>query len=130
MKCPVCGSPNNKPLVRMPAVLHCQDCGYLWNVPSTNAGAWAYSATSTFGAPTPEELKAAGCTWEGLDPKPAMPENGPPLDYDESEFAVCLSSRIFAKDIVHDRTSADIVRRNYRCECGMAALVDNLRRIG
>ena len=118
MNCPCCASPNNTPLVSMPAVLHCQDCGYLWNMPSTM---------------TPEGLRAAaawGCTWKGLDPKPAMPENGPPLEYDERDFAVCLETRIFAKDIVHDRTNGDIVRRDDRREKDIRRMLDNLRRIG
>jgi hypothetical protein len=128
MNCPCCESPNNKPLVNMPAVQHCQDCGYLWNMPSADplnggmtpeglraAAAWGYPTTTSAQAPAP---------------KPAIPENGPPLDYDERDFAVCLSTRIFAKDIIRERNHGDIARRDDRRDNTVRRMLDNLRRVG
>ena len=117
MNCPICAGMNIKPLESMPAVLHCQDCGYLWNTPSATM--------------TPEYMRSWAGEW-GYTPaaaRPAQPENcNAPLEYDDRDFAVCLSSRVFAKDIIRNRTDGDIGRRDYRRQQNMDALIASLRR--
>ena len=124
MKCPICGGDAEKDTL-FGAMFHCENCGYFWT--PDPSGGLALDAKIM----TPEGLRAAAAWGAPIpaqaEPAPAMPENVGVLDYDEREFAVCLSSRIFAKDIIRGRTSADIGRREYRCDNAMRQMIANLR---